>query len=81
MNKIFIYYYRLNAFFYGNNYFSQPELTRILPMLVSKYEPRVSFVDCRFKVQKYYESTARIALWRMLRVPNIFTLEASFYGY
>ncbi|KAL4469431.1 hypothetical protein ABPG74_004684 [Tetrahymena malaccensis] len=72
---------KLNAFFYGNTYYSQPELTRIFPMMLSKYEPRISFEDCRFKVQKYYESTARIALWRMLRIPNVFTLEASFYGY
>jgi len=32
-------------------------------------------------MDRCFEATARIALWRMLRVPNIFTLEASFFGY
>jgi hypothetical protein len=27
------------------------------------------------------EKTARISLWKEMRIPNVFTLEASFYGY
>lgn len=40
-----------------------------------------SFPDCRFSIHKSKESTARVALWREYKIPNIFTLEASFYGY
>lgn len=40
-----------------------------------------SFESSRFSIHKSKESTARVALWREYRIPNIFTLEASFYGY
>jgi len=32
-------------------------------------------------IEKAKESTARVALWKELRLDNIFTLEASFHGY
>ncbi len=32
-------------------------------------------------MDRQFESTARMALWRMLKIANIFTLEASFYGH
>jgi len=32
-------------------------------------------------MQKAKERTARVALWRQAKIDNIFTLEASFYGY
>ncbi len=34
----------------------------------------------RFAVQKSKNSTARIAMWKELNVPYIYTLEASFLG-
>jgi len=45
---------------------------------MSKY---VSFEDSRFTVHNSKESTARVTLWRELQIDNIFTLEASFFGY
>jgi hypothetical protein len=48
---------------------------------MSKIDEKIKFEDSTFKVQKYYEETARIALWRMLNIPNIYTLETSFYAY
>jgi len=40
----------------------------------------VDFKECRFNVCKCKDSTARISLWKELRIPNVFTLESSFYG-
>ncbi len=34
----------------------------------------------RFGLQKSKERTSRITLWRLLGIPNIFTLESSFLG-
>ena len=45
---------------------------------MSKY---TTFKDCQFAIQKSKENTARIALWKEFSIDNIFTLEASFYGY
>jgi hypothetical protein len=36
------------------------------------------FKSCNFSVQKNKKGTARIQLWKQLKIPNIFTLEASF---
>ena len=77
-SKIF---HRKNAFFYGNASNSNPYSPRILPFILSKFSKYVSFEDCRFVMQKAKEKTARIALWRQAKIDNIFTLEASFYGY
>jgi len=66
---------------YGNADTSNPEATRIFPYLMSKIaNPHFSYDYSRFKVQRNKEQTARISLWREIRVPNIFTMEASFCG-
>lgn len=39
-----------------------------------------SFEYSRFSVHKSKESTARVSLWRELKIPNVFTMEASFCG-
>ncbi len=66
---------------YGNTDPQAPESTRIFPFLMSKVAgSHFSYDYSRFKVQRNKEQTARIALWREIRVPNIFTMEASFCG-
>ena len=40
-----------------------------------------SFSESRFQVQKSKEGTARVSLWKEYKIPNVFTLEASFLGY
>lgn len=40
-----------------------------------------SFPDSRFSIHKSKESTARVSLWKEYKIPNVFTLEASFFGY
>lgn len=49
--------------------------------MISKLNSKISFQDCRFKLSKQYEKTARITLFKELRVQQVYTLEASFFGY
>ena len=72
---------RKNAFIYGCTDPNNPMSSRIFPYLLSKLGTSFSFKESRFSIHKSKESTARVALWRELQLPNIFTLEASFYGY
>jgi hypothetical protein len=72
---------RKNTFIYGNTDPSCPEATRIFPFMLSKIaKPHFSYDYSRFKVQRNKESTARIAMWKELKIPNVFTMEASFCG-
>ena len=66
---------------YGCTDANNPLSSRIFTYLLSKIGASFSFKDSRFTIHKSKESTARVALWRELQIPNIFTLEASFYGY
>lgn len=66
---------------YGNTDSKNPEAYRIFPYIMSKVSGHLFSYDySRFKVQRNKEQTARIALWRELKNPNIFTMEASFCG-
>jgi hypothetical protein len=69
-----------NIFMYGCNIPDHPETTRLFPYLLSKVSPYFTYKDCRFKMQRSKEATMRIALYKEMRAPNIFTLEASFCG-
>ena len=71
---------KMNSFFYGCNYKEDAILTRFFPYLMSKNSEYISMKDCRFSMSKCKEKTARISLWKELKIPNIFTLESSFYG-
>ncbi len=69
-----------NIFMYGNNYPENPESTRLFPYIVSKICDSFNFKDCRFNIHKSKEATARIAMWRELKIPAVYTMEASFCG-
>ena len=71
---------RKNVFMYGNSNADSPDETKLFPFIMSKLCPFFSFNYSRFAVQRHKENTARITMWRELRVPNVFTLEASFCG-
>ena len=72
---------RKNVFMYGNEDPICPESTRIFPFLLSKIaHPHFSYDFSRFKMQRNKEFTARITMWREVKIPNIFTMEASFCG-
>jgi cytosolic carboxypeptidase protein 2/3 len=65
---------------YGCNIAKSPGVCRVLPYLMSKINPFFSFDYSRFGVQKSKEATARIALFKELKIPNVFTMESSFAG-
>ena len=71
---------RKNIFMYGNNYQEKPDATRVFPFILSKLCDFFSFELSRFSMHKSKEATARIAIWKELKIPNIFTMEASFSG-
>ena len=71
---------RKNVFMYGNSNSDSPDETKLFPFIMSKLCPFFSYGYSRFAVQRHKENTARITMWRELRVPNVFTLDASFCG-
>lgn len=69
------------AFMYGNNYLHNPESTRLFPYILSKVESSMfSYPRSKFSVSKGKEGTSRIAIWRMLKIPSVYTLETSLCG-
>lgn len=71
---------RKNIFIYGNNFNERPHATRVFPFIMSKLLDYFSFEYSRFSVHKSKEATQRVTLWRELKIPNVFTMEASFCG-
>ena len=71
---------RKDIFMYGCNIQKKPEETRIFPYILGKICPYFYFGYSKFGVQKSKESTARVVLFKNLKIPNIFTLESSFCG-
>jgi hypothetical protein len=48
--------------------------------MVSKQFDYFNFQDCTYAMHKSKDSTARITMFHKLRIPFVFTLEASFAG-
>ena len=71
---------RKNIFMYGNNIKDQPHSTRVFPYIMSKLCDYFSFEQSRFSMNRLKDGTARIAMFKELNIPNIFTMEASFCG-
>lgn len=69
-----------DIFIYGNNYQENPESTRLFPFIMSKVLDCFSFDACRFSIHKSKEATARVAMWKELKIPAVYTMEASFCG-
>ncbi|OMJ82159.1 hypothetical protein SteCoe_17237 [Stentor coeruleus] len=69
-----------NIFMYGCDFQRSPQTCKLFPYILSKISPIFSFEYSHFGVQKSKESTMRVALFKDLKIPNIFTLEASFCG-
>lgn len=65
---------------YGNNYSENPESTRLFPFIMSKVLDSFSFDASRFSVHRSKESTARVSMWKELKIPAVYTMEASFCG-
>lgn len=69
-----------NVFIYGNNYVENPESTRLFPFIMSKVCQSFSYSDSRFSLHSSKEATARVTMWRELKIPAVYTMEASFCG-
>lgn len=69
-----------NIFMYGCNIPEEPELTRSIPYIISKFSPYFHYPSCSFKMQKSKEATMRISLFKETKIPLVYTLEASFFG-
>jgi hypothetical protein len=70
-----------NVFMYGCNRKDDPSYCRAFPFMLSKLNSYFSFESSRFGIQKCKEATARIALFKELRVvPCVYTMESSFAG-
>lgn len=69
-----------NVFMYGCNIPCDPSTCKLFPFILSKLSPIFSYRDCRFAMQKSKESTMRVALFKEMQIPCIYTLEASFCG-
>ena len=65
-------------FVYGCTFDENPESTRLFPYLLSKINSNFSFEKSRFEVEATKSKTARVALFKKLEIPAVYTLEASF---
>lgn len=54
---------------------------RTIPKLISERTEMFRFFSCKFKIEKYKENCARIAIWRDFNITNCFTIEASSFGF
>jgi len=75
---------RKSLFMYGPHYplHSRRYLKiRVIPRLLSELTDMFRYYSCKFRVEKYKNSCARIALWRDFGIPNSFTIESSVFGY
>ena len=70
---------KLGTFFYGNTTSINTATTRIYPLMVCKKDSRFTYKYCRFVGGS--SSTARYSLFESLKIPLIYTVESSFYGY
>lgn len=69
-----------NIFIFGCNSAKEPEACKLFPYILSKINPSFNFKDCRFGIQRAKEATLRVSLFKELRLPKVYTLEASFAG-
>ena len=65
---------------YGNTNSEAPEETRVFPYILSKICDYFSFGYSWFSMHKSKEATARISMFREIKIPAIYTMEASFSG-
>jgi len=54
---------------------------RAIPKLASERTEMFRFFSCKFKIEKYKENCARIAIWRDFDITNCFTIETSAFGF
>ena len=58
----------MHAFFYGCSYKEDPVQARIFPYAMSKINKNIQYKDCQFSITKDKDTTARVTLWKELRL-------------
>lgn len=71
-----------NIFIYGNKIKEHPRACKVYPFILSKTNPSFFYSSCKFNMQKFKRSTARISLFNEIPGPlhNIVCVEASSAG-
>ncbi|CAD8111912.1 unnamed protein product [Paramecium primaurelia] len=70
-----------SSFVYGCAYSSQVKtIERVFALLMAKMNPLMDYPSCTFKVESSKDKTARIQIWRELKINWVYTYECSFYG-
>lgn len=70
---------KLNTFCYSCKD-DDPYSCRVLPLLLSKYEPSFELASCTFGIDRWKENTARAFLFLVAKKVNMLTIENSFFG-
>ena len=71
---------KLNTFIYACMN-EQIHKFRIYPYIYSKECPLFSIEDCTYNITIDKLRTARVNLFKSLKIPHIYTLETGFYGH
>jgi hypothetical protein len=69
-----------DIFMYGCNVPSDPGSCKLFPYILSKVSSVFSFAGCRFNMHRSKEATMRITMFKDLKIPCVYTCEASFRG-
>lgn len=69
-----------NVFMYGCTYRHNPFKCRLFPYTLSQINPYFKFSASRFNISKSKSSTARVSMFKELKIPCVYTLESSFAG-
>ncbi|CAD8208043.1 unnamed protein product [Paramecium pentaurelia] len=70
-----------SSFVYGCAYSSQVKtIERVFALLMAKMNPFMDYSSCTFRVENSKDKTARIQIWRELKINWVYTYECSFYG-
>ena len=74
-------HFRKGTFVYGCSYSSQVKaIERVFALLFSKINPSMQYPSCSFRVERVKDRTARVSLWRELKINWVYTYESSFFG-
>lgn len=66
---------------YGNNIKNNIVQSKLFPYIFEKLESEMfSFRKCIFKANKEKDGTSRNNIWRLLKVPGVYTMETSLCG-
>jgi len=71
-----------DCFMYGcsNHKNNKKIISKLFPLVLSKKCKYFRFENCKFGQHPKMERTARISLWRELKINEVYTLECSFCG-